>query len=227
MVQQKLKRVKHALRSWSKKTYGDMFQQIATLEDVIQAHEVTFEESPTLHNKEELHKDQAELCKYLHLEEEYWRQKSGLKWFQEREKNTKFFHSYVTEKRKKLKLNKIQNTQGDWLTEERDIAIEAIRYFQEKFTEDQCQKEFSLLNHVPILVTEESIKNNTILFDKKSLKMMIRVLRRYENSSGKLINLEKNAFYVHEKVKHQKTKQHQTWSFPFHILGMSYVIWKK
>ncbi|KAL3363180.1 hypothetical protein AABB24_012466 [Solanum stoloniferum] len=155
MVQQKLKRVNYALRSWSKETYGDVFQQIATLEDVIQAHEVRFEESPTLHNKEELHKAQAQLSRYLHLEEEYWRQKSGLKCFQEGEKNTKFFHSYVTGKRKKLKLNRIQNTQGDWLTEERDIAAEAIRYFQEQFTEDQSKKEFSLLNHIPSLVTEE------------------------------------------------------------------------
>lgn len=132
-----------------------MFQQIATLEDVIQDHEVRFEKSPTLHNREELHKAEAKLSRYLHLEEEYWRHKSGLKWFQEGENNTKFFHSFVTGKRKKLKLNRIQNTQGDWLTEERDIAAEAIRYFQEQFIEDQSQKDFSLVNHIPSLVTEE------------------------------------------------------------------------
>ncbi|XP_060190578.1 uncharacterized protein LOC132619809 [Lycium barbarum] len=43
----KLKKVKNALRNWSKNTYGNIFQQIASLEEVIKVHEEQFESSPT------------------------------------------------------------------------------------------------------------------------------------------------------------------------------------
>ncbi|XP_059289496.1 uncharacterized protein LOC132043021 [Lycium ferocissimum] len=39
------------------------------------------------------------------------------------------------------------------------------------------------------------------LMDSQDLKLMMRVLNRYEKVSGQLINLNKSAFYVHEKVQ--------------------------
>uniref|UniRef100_A0A0V0I3Q5 Putative ovule protein n=1 Tax=Solanum chacoense TaxID=4108 RepID=A0A0V0I3Q5_SOLCH len=57
------------------------------------------------------------------------------------------------------------------------------------------------------------------------MKMMIRVLRRYENSSGQLINLEKSAFYVHEKVNSRligsikRLTNIKHGAFPFTYLG--------
>jgi len=57
------------------------------------------------------------------------------------------------------------------------------------------------------------------------MKMIIRVLRRYENSSGQLINLEKSAFYVHEKVNPRligsikRLTNIKHGAFPFTYLG--------
>lgn len=42
-----LKRVKCAFAKWSKVVFGDIFQQIATLEDVIKVQEIQFEMMPT------------------------------------------------------------------------------------------------------------------------------------------------------------------------------------
>ncbi|XP_075077182.1 uncharacterized protein LOC142163928 [Nicotiana tabacum] len=50
--QQRLKNVKKALAVWSKVTFGDIFKQIAALEDVIKVHEVEFELNPTAQNKQ-------------------------------------------------------------------------------------------------------------------------------------------------------------------------------
>lgn len=38
------------------------------------------------------------------IEEEYWKQKAGINWFKDGDKNSKFFHSYVKGRRKKLEL---------------------------------------------------------------------------------------------------------------------------
>ncbi|XP_070005670.1 uncharacterized protein [Nicotiana sylvestris] len=65
----KLKQLKKALSTWSKATYGDIFMKIASLEEVVIAHEVQFELNPTHGNRERLQKVQADLFKFLALEE--------------------------------------------------------------------------------------------------------------------------------------------------------------
>lgn len=68
--------------------------------------------NPTKQNQERLQRVQAELIKYLTLQEEFWKQKSGMAWFKDGDRNTKFFHAQVTGRRKRLQLNGIQNNTG-------------------------------------------------------------------------------------------------------------------
>lgn len=69
----KLKKVRGALSSWSKDTFRNIFQRIATLEDEMNVKKIQLEMNPTVENKEELHRVNAELRKFLHLEEELWK----------------------------------------------------------------------------------------------------------------------------------------------------------
>ncbi|XP_070057367.1 uncharacterized protein [Nicotiana tomentosiformis] len=76
MFKQKLKRVKIAISKWSKLTYGDIFKQFAIREDVVRIKEMLFEEEPIVENTIVLQQAQAELKKYLSIEEKYWKQKN-------------------------------------------------------------------------------------------------------------------------------------------------------
>ncbi|XP_075079960.1 uncharacterized protein LOC107788444 [Nicotiana tabacum] len=67
----KLKKLKKALSTWSRATYGDIFQKIASLEEVVLVHERNFEVNPTQMNRQRLQQVQAEMIKYLALEEEF------------------------------------------------------------------------------------------------------------------------------------------------------------
>ncbi|XP_009757806.1 uncharacterized protein [Nicotiana sylvestris] len=67
----KLKKLKKFLSRWSKDTYGDIFQKVASLEEVVLVHEAQFELSPTSMNRERLNKVKAELTRYLALEEQF------------------------------------------------------------------------------------------------------------------------------------------------------------
>ncbi|XP_009601161.2 uncharacterized protein [Nicotiana tomentosiformis] len=67
----KVRRVKIALSKWSKLTYGDIFKQLAIREDIVKIKEMLFEEEPTIDNKIVLQKAQAELKRYLSIEEQY------------------------------------------------------------------------------------------------------------------------------------------------------------
>lgn len=78
MFHAKLKKVKTALTGWSKREFSNIFIQRATLEDIVRVKEEQLELDPTPKNREELSKVEAELRRNLKLEEEYWKQKSGL-----------------------------------------------------------------------------------------------------------------------------------------------------
>ncbi|XP_075076870.1 uncharacterized protein LOC142163479 [Nicotiana tabacum] len=100
----KMKRVKKELSIWSKSTYGDIFKKISSLEEVVKVHEAQFEINPTRANRERLCKVQAELIKFLALEEQFWKQKAGMTWFNDGDRNTKFFPAQVNGRRKRLQL---------------------------------------------------------------------------------------------------------------------------
>ncbi|KAH0698474.1 hypothetical protein KY284_012689 [Solanum tuberosum] len=100
----KLKRVRTILVEWNRKTFGNIFQKIATMEDVIKAKEAQLEVSPTSTNREELSKANAELKNYLNIEEEFLKQKVGMAWFKDGDSNTKFIHDYVKGRRRKLQI---------------------------------------------------------------------------------------------------------------------------
>lgn len=59
--QVKLKKVKKALSEWSKETFENIFQNIATIEDVIKVKETQVDIMPNASNRPELNKVEAEL----------------------------------------------------------------------------------------------------------------------------------------------------------------------
>ncbi|XP_060216645.1 uncharacterized protein LOC132644105 [Lycium barbarum] len=117
-----------------------------------------------------LHQAQAELTRFLHLEEEYWKQKAGMKWFNDGDRNTKFFHSYVRGRRNKLTLKRIQDPSGTWLGNEVDIGSEAIRFFEAQFSEQNSGRDYALLKNIPKLITEEQQKNMQELPSESEVK---------------------------------------------------------
>ncbi|XP_059295529.1 uncharacterized protein LOC132048860 [Lycium ferocissimum] len=149
----KMKKVKQALAVWSRETYGNIFQQISTMEDVIKVKELQFELNPSSLNREALHKAQADLNNYLCLEEVYWKQKSGMRWFKDGDRNTKFFHNYVKGRRRKLAVHTIQNRQGDWLNTNADIGQEAVSFYQHQFRQEATSGDYEMLKKIPKVIT--------------------------------------------------------------------------
>ncbi|XP_075087582.1 uncharacterized protein LOC107807030 [Nicotiana tabacum] len=113
-----------------KLTYGDIFKNPALREDVVRIKEMLFEEEPTIENIIVLQKAQSELKRYLSREEQYWKQKAGMSWFAEGDRNTNFFHNHVNGKRQKLQLKRIQNHDGNWIESQERMADASIEFFQ-------------------------------------------------------------------------------------------------
>ncbi|XP_060210563.1 uncharacterized protein LOC132637499 [Lycium barbarum] len=171
--QAKMKKVKMALAKWSKDTYGNIFQQISTIEDTIKVKELQSELNPSMLNRTYLHKAQDELHSYLHLEEEYWKQKYGMRWFKDGDRNTKFFHSYVKGRRKKLALQRIQNSQGDWISSNNDIREEAVRFYQNQLRQLATRTDYEMLKKIPALIFTEQNESLIALPSNEDVKLAV------------------------------------------------------
>ncbi|XP_059310994.1 uncharacterized protein LOC132062436 [Lycium ferocissimum] len=127
-----LKKVKAALTQWSTSTFGNIFQEIESLEDVVKVHEIQFELQPTPSDREK----------------EFWKQKAGMQWFQDGDRNTRFFHAYVQGRRKSLQLKRIHDNNGTWMEPKEEISEEAIRFYRDQFTIEKDPTDFEILDHV-------------------------------------------------------------------------------
>lgn len=59
-----------------------------------------------------------------------------MRWFEEGNRNTKFFHSYIEERRRKLNISETQTKQGDIICLGKNIGAEVVAYYEGQFKEE-------------------------------------------------------------------------------------------
>ncbi|XP_060210670.1 uncharacterized protein LOC132637628 [Lycium barbarum] len=150
----KMKKLKGGLSKWSREVFGDIFKQLIIREEIVTLKEKLFEQNPSQVNRLVLHKALAETKRYLHYEKEYWRQKSGMDWFVDGDKNTRFFHNLVKGRRKKLQIKRIQNSDGSWIEDEDQMADEAVHFYSQQFSQEELIGDENLLSLIPVLIDQ-------------------------------------------------------------------------
>ncbi|XP_047259240.1 uncharacterized protein LOC124891567 [Capsicum annuum] len=138
----------------SKQTFGNIFQEIATLEEVIKVRQKQFEEEPSGVNRANLFRALAELDMQLKREEDFWRKKAGFEWFKDGERNTRFFHTIVKRRRSRLKIRRIQNDEGSWLDNQDKISEAATMFYQKQFEKQEDAEDLSMLEVLPKIIIE-------------------------------------------------------------------------
>ncbi|XP_071926682.1 uncharacterized protein [Coffea arabica] len=145
----KLREVKRQVQLWSRDSFGDIFEGVRKAGGEVLRLEGLFDSDPSESNLLALQEARAGLRNSLMIEEGYWRQKARVKWIREGDKNSKYFHSIVTEHRTKAVIPRIKGANGVWLTEEDRIAVEAIEYFKTLFSAEPFSGSWDTLDVVP------------------------------------------------------------------------------
>lgn len=87
---------------------------------------LSLEKLEILHNnvqcKEDLNRGQAEYIKWMGIQENLLKQKAKTKWFEESDCNTKYFHSLIGERRRKLQLHRIKDHRDNWVQGDEEIG---------------------------------------------------------------------------------------------------------
>nr|XP_016504508.1 PREDICTED: uncharacterized protein LOC107822473 [Nicotiana tabacum] len=154
-LQCKLKTLSKNISQLSRNIIGNVKEQVSIWEAKVQALEELDILNNTEHDREELNKGHAEYVRWMGMQDSLLRQKARIKWFKDRDCNSKFFHNVLRDKRKRLQIYKIKNHRNRWVQGEDKIARATIKYYNTFFNLNQPTLNHDLLQCIPQLITKE------------------------------------------------------------------------
>lgn len=131
---------------------------------VTELHELQISEEQYA-NGDRLRHFEAEIDGLLHEEEQYWKQHVWVLWLKEGDKNTNFFHTYVSACQRKNRIVGLLDNEDTWVTSDDGITRIVYEYFSELFS-SSCLSFVQLENvlfHLQPKVTEE-MNTDLVLF---------------------------------------------------------------
>ncbi|XP_071924868.1 uncharacterized protein [Coffea arabica] len=179
----KLRGMKQVLRQWSTLSFGDIFETIRGAERELVDVETKYDLDPSDALRCELHQAQARLRRALSIEEGFWRQKARAKWLQDGDRNSKFFHSLVAERRRRSVIHRVRRSDREWLGELSRIGEAVISFFQKLFTAETVLPANGLLENIPSLVTTQDNVALTEISQLEEVKDIVFVLDE-ESAAG-------------------------------------------
>ncbi|XP_027083688.2 uncharacterized protein [Coffea arabica] len=127
---QRLLNVKRSLRFWNNRSFGHIFRAVTQAEEELRDRQVEFDATQDDVSRACLGEAKARHARALAIECDYWTQKSSIKWLQQRDANTKFFHSVVKQRWSMNFISRIKEEGGQWIEEEVTIQECAARFFE-------------------------------------------------------------------------------------------------
>ena len=107
------------------------------------------EDEMTDDNKTEYLELNKKMDELLQKQEIYWAKRSRVSWLKHNDKNTKFFRSKASQRRRKNHCRGIKNGQGQWVEELEEVVEVASYYFDSLFHAGACDQMEECLDSVP------------------------------------------------------------------------------
>lgn len=107
-LQIKLTRTKKALKAWNKEVFGNLHTNLGVAEEAVVSAQSSFEEDPFPSHRTTINEAIAKYILLLKMEEDFWRQKAAMRWLSDEDRNTKFYQSWIKQKRTRLHIHSVQ-----------------------------------------------------------------------------------------------------------------------
>ncbi|XP_015057525.1 uncharacterized protein LOC107003747 [Solanum pennellii] len=188
---QKMKRISNTLSVWSRKEFGDIFNKVRMYEEQVHEAEENYILNQSDSNRSTLHELNAQYIKFLKLEDTILKQETQLQWLKDGDNNSKYFHSIIRGRRRKLFIHKIVTENGDWVQGENNIAHEACEHFNTIFTGENKFIDEHNLECIPNMVNQDQNTQLTKLPDMDELKEeIIHQIKKPNIGSNVIIKLD-------------------------------------
>ncbi|KAL9663861.1 hypothetical protein QQ045_019254 [Rhodiola kirilowii] len=119
------------LAKWNKEKFGKVGRRLKDLKMELELVRSLDRNIETMAKEAKL---VEEIDEWRLREEILWRQRSRIDWLKEGDRNTKFFHTKASQRKKSNKITKLQNREGGRITEEAQLGALVREYFTDIFT---------------------------------------------------------------------------------------------
>ncbi|KAL9671188.1 hypothetical protein QQ045_008754 [Rhodiola kirilowii] len=144
----KLHRCSKILSRWNFESFGKVGKRIRELKGELESVRLLEIDKETIAREADI---VEKIDEWRLREEILWRQRSRVEWLKEGDRNTRFFHAKATRRKKSNIISRMQDEEGVWLTDERQIGEVTKRYFTNIFS---TSREMSRKLCEPVTATE-------------------------------------------------------------------------
>ena len=160
----KIQRCSEELRQWSRVQFGNITKILKEKTEKLKQAEM---ESSLGHGHDEVLSIRHEVNELLLKKEKMWRQRSRDSWLKEGDRNTKYFHSRASHRRRRNSILSMRTEAGEYVQDPKLIGAQFIEYYQTLFTAAPLEDVASVLDGVQRCVTEEMNQELTCPFTEK------------------------------------------------------------
>nr|XP_016448725.1 PREDICTED: uncharacterized protein LOC107773821 [Nicotiana tabacum] len=172
-LQQNLKLLSRRLSQWSKEYIGNIYEQVHMWGAKVHDLEELNLANNTDTSRAKLNKGQAKYIKWMIMQDALLRHKSRIKWFEEGESNTNYFHSTIKDRRRRLQLHRIKDHKNRWVEGDDNISKATIHYLQKLFNIKHQLNDYDILNFIPKCITTDDNAHLTAIPDIEKIKEVI------------------------------------------------------
>lgn len=147
-VMQVLDRCGENLQRWGRAEFGGMEKKLRECQEKFEA----LRNLPVSDIEAEREQERV-MAELLVQKEIWWKQRSRANWLKEGDRNTKFFHSRATQRKKKNTLEGIEGESGNWCTGRKEMEGVIRRYYQKLFSSNNNTDFDRVLNVVRPRIT--------------------------------------------------------------------------
>ncbi|XP_071923194.1 uncharacterized protein [Coffea arabica] len=176
----KLLAMRRAIQDWNKQCFGNVFDAVREAEATVQRAEEAADQNDSEEGQVELKNAQAELRYALSIEEQFWSQKTRVKWLRIEDRNSRYFHAVMRQRRVQGMIHRIKKSNGIWLDADADIASEVITYFSNLFS-GPLDSASDMLHLIPPMISGE---DNRLLEAVPSIEEVHQVVRSMDRDSA-------------------------------------------
>ncbi|KAL0004681.1 hypothetical protein SO802_012242 [Lithocarpus litseifolius] len=187
-IKEKIKFCGAELKAWGSSKLEPNEAAMKTLQNKLE--ELYSADVMTDESKTEYLSVSKQLDDLLLKQEIYWAQRSRVLWLKHGDKNTKFFHSKASHRKRRNFIKGIQCAQGNWVDEGEDIAKVATGYFDNLF----CAAEIQTI--IEILQVYANASGQCINLEKSSVYFSSNTTGRQKQEALEILGVKEVSRWI-------------------------------
>ncbi|XP_075633992.1 uncharacterized protein LOC142606558 [Castanea sativa] len=140
------------LARWSKKCFGSVRRELDKKCKQLKNAE---KEAARTGNSTRMKLLEREVNQLLDKEAKMWGQRSRVMWLRDGDRNTKFFHSKASQRRRRNYITKLRDAMGNWCVGQEHVNATILDFYQNLFSSDEPSGLTEVIDVIPHVVTPD------------------------------------------------------------------------